>query len=139
MRTLLSLYNLVRFQFYFILTISPEECQMKSLRRKIFYFTQSSNSVPPNVYKLVYDYINNKPPLSLSYYLKKSCDVSNRSTRTSVNPYKLYKPLYRTNIMQRNIKYQGIKIWNSISQTIQELPKTSFKIKLKLLFLQSYN
>ena len=28
------LYKLVRFQFYFILTISPEECQMKSFGKK---------------------------------------------------------------------------------------------------------
>ena len=34
MRTLLSLYNSVRFQFCFILTTSPEECQMKSFGRK---------------------------------------------------------------------------------------------------------
>ena len=39
-----------RSSFCFILTISPEECQMKILERKIFYFTLSSNFVPPNVY-----------------------------------------------------------------------------------------
>ena len=34
MRTLLSLYNSVWFQFCFVLTISPEECHMKSFRKK---------------------------------------------------------------------------------------------------------
>ena len=33
--------------------------------------------------------------------------------------------------MQRSIKYQGVKIWNFLPQSIQKLPKTSFKIKLK--------
>ena len=90
--------------------------------------------------KLVHDYMNRKLLLSFFGYFNKSCDVSNRSTRTSVNPYNLYKPLYHNNRMQRNIEYQGVKIWNIIPQTIQKLPKTSsFKIKLKSFFLQSFN
>ena len=48
--------------------------------------------------------------LSFSDYFNKSCDVSNCLTRTSVNPYNWYKPIYRTNRMQRSIKYQGVKI-----------------------------
>ena len=73
--------------------------------------------------KLVHDYMNSKLSFSFSDYFNKSCDVSNRSTRTSVNPYNLYKPLYRNNRMQKSIKYQGIKIWNSVPQTIQKFPK----------------
>ena len=88
--------------------------------------------------KLVHDYINSKLPLSFSNYFNKSCDVSKCPTRTLVNPYNLYKSLYRNNRMQRSIKHQGIKIWNSIPQTMQKLPKTSFKIKLKSFLLQSY-
>ena len=54
--------------------------------------------------------MNSKLPLSFSDYFNISCGVSNRSTRTSVNPYNLSKPLYHTNRMQRSIKYQGVKI-----------------------------
>ena len=55
--------------------------------------------------KLVHDYMNSKLLLSFPNYFNKSCDVSNRSTRTLVNPYKLYTPLYRINRMQGiNIK-----------------------------------
>ena len=54
--------------------------------------------------------MNSKLPLSFSDHFNKSCYVSNRSTRTSVNLYSLSKPLYRTNRMQRSIKYQGVKI-----------------------------
>ena len=46
--------------------------------------------------KLVHDYMNSKLPLSFSDYFNKSCDVSNRSTRTSVNPYNLYKHIVIT-------------------------------------------
>ena len=89
--------------------------------------------------KLVHDYMNRKLPLSFSGYFNKSCDVSNCSTRTSENPYNLYKPLFHNNRMQRSIKYQDVKIWNSLPQSIEKLPKTSFKIKLKSFLLQSYN
>jgi len=34
--------------------------------------------------------------------------------------------------MQRSTKYQGVKIWNSIPQKIQKLPKNAFKNKFKL-------
>ena len=97
-----------------------------------------------NLYKietaqLVDNYMNSKFSLSFSDCFNKSCDVFNRSPRTSVNGYNLYKSLYCTNRMQRSIKYQGVKIWNSIPQTIQKLPKTFFKIKLKSFLLQPYN
>ena len=55
--------------------------------------------------KLVHDYMNRKLPPSFSGYFNKSCDVSNYSTRTSENPYNLYKPLFHNNRMQRSIKY----------------------------------
>ena len=89
--------------------------------------------------KLVHDYMNRKLPPSFSGYFNKSCDVSNCSTRTLDNLYNLYKPLFHNNRMQRSIKYQGVKIWNFLPQSIQKLPKISFKIKLKLFLLQSYN
>ena len=83
--------------------------------------------------------MNRKLPPSFSGYFDKSCDVSNCSTRTSKDPYNLYKLLFYNNRMQRSIEYQGVKIWNSLPQSIQKLPKTSFKIKLKSFLLQSYN
>ena len=89
--------------------------------------------------KLVHVYMNRKLPLSFSGYFNKSCNVSNCLTRTFENPYNLYKPLYHNNRMEKSIKYQGVKIWNSLPQTIQKLSKTSFKIKLKSFLLHSYN
>ena len=78
--------------------------------------------------KLVHDYMNRKLPLSFSGYFNKSCDVSNCSTRTSEKPYNLYKPLYHNNRMKRSIKYQGVKIWNTLPQTIQKLSKTFLRL-----------
>ena len=59
--------------------------------------------------KLVRDYMNRKLPSSFSCYFNKSSKVSNCSTRTSENPYNLYKPLFHNNRIQRSIKYQGVK------------------------------
>ena len=71
--------------------------------------------------KFVHDYINTKLPPSFSGYFNKSCNVSNCSTRTSENPYNLYKPLFHNNRMQRSIKYQSVKIWNSLPFKFQKL------------------
>jgi len=38
--------------------------------------------------------------------------------------------------MQRSIKFQGVKIWNSISQTIQKLPKLAFHSIIRKINLQ---
>jgi len=40
--------------------------------------------------------------------------------------------------MQKSIKFQGVKIWKPIPQTIQKLPKLALKNKLKQHFIQSY-
>ena len=56
-----------------------------------------------------------------------------------VLPYeKLVLPCYKSNRIQRSIKYQGVKVWNSIPVEIQNLPKSRFKIKLKSHLMQAY-
>ena len=86
--------------------------------------------------KLVHDYMNSKLPLSFSDYFNESCDVSNRSASTSVNPYNLYKPLYRNNRLQRSIKYQGVKIWNGVHSTNNsKTSKNFFQDKIKIFFV----
>ena len=49
-----------------------------------------------------------------------------------------YLPKARTNYGKFNIRFQGPKIWNAIDYDIKHLPISSFKIKLKQNFLQSY-
>ena len=64
--------------------------------------------------------------------------VNTRTTRSSSNPNNLYIPFYKSNRIQRSIKYQGVKVWNSIPVEIQNLPKSRFKIKLKSYLMQAY-
>ena len=47
--------------------------------------------------------------------------------------------IFRTNKLQRSIRYQGVKIWNSIPSDIQKLLKRHFIRKLKSHLLQTYN
>ena len=77
-------------------------------------------------------FLRDKLPSSsvFSHLFQKSLQISHRFTRFSSNENKLYIPLYRIRL-QRSIRYQGVFAWNSIPMKIQNLPKHSFKVKLK--------
>ena len=67
--------------------------------------------------KFVYRFMHNTLPQSFSDIFVKASEISGR-TRSSGNRHSLYIPRYNTNRLQRSIKYQGVKIWNSISLKI---------------------
>ena len=84
-------------------------------------------------------FLDKKPPSTLSELYSMTNKISRRLTRSSSNQNKLYMPLYRTNRLQEgSIKYQGVAMWNSIPQEIQNLPKHAFPVKLKDFYLQTY-
>ena len=62
------------------------------------------------VAKLVYDCIHHNVPYFLSNMFIKTPQVSARATRSSINTNNLYIPRYRTNKLQRSIRYHGVKI-----------------------------
>ena len=64
------------------------------------------------VAKLIYDCIRNNIPYSLSNMFIKTFQISARAARSSINTNNLYIPRYRTNKLQRSIRYQSVKIWN---------------------------
>ena len=76
-------------------------------------------------------------PQCFSNFFTKVGPVNTPTTRSS-NPNNLYIPCYKTSRIQRSIKYQGVKVWNSIPVEIQNLPKSRFKIKLKSHLMQAY-
>ena len=73
--------------------------------------------------------MNNTLPQSFSDFYAKVSDISGRTTRSSGNRYNLYILRYNTNRLQRSIKYQGVKIWNSIPLKIQNIPFSTKKIQ----------
>ena len=82
--------------------------------------------------------MHNTLPQCFSNFFTKVGPVNTPTTRSSSNPNNLYIPCYKTNRIQRSIKYQGVKVWNSIPVEIQNLPKSRFRIKLKSHLMQAY-
>ena len=82
----------------------------------------------------VFKWNRNSVLISFSNFFKKTSDVSKRITRQSSKSSNLYIPRYRSNRLQRSIKYQGVKVWNSIPESIKKLSKNLFKKQLKEYF-----
>jgi len=76
--------------------------------------------------KLMYNWNKSKPPISFTDYFLKREQISNRTTRHS-NDNSLQIFRYRSNRLQRCIKFQGVKVWNSISISIKTLTINAFK------------
>ena len=66
-------------------------------------------------------------PQSFSDFYVKVSEISRRTTRSSGNRHSLYIPCFNTHRLQRSIKYQGVKVWNSIPFKIQNLPFSTLK------------
>ena len=86
----------------------------------------------------VFKWNRNSAPIYFSNFFKKTSDASKRTTRQSCKSSNLYIPRYRSNRLQKSIKYQGVKVWNSISENIKKLSKNLFKKQLKEYFLSHY-
>ena len=71
--------------------------------------------------------MHNTLPQSFSDFYVKVSEISGRTTRSSGNRHSLYISRYNTNRLQRSIKYQGVKTWNSIPLKIQNLPFSTLK------------
>ena len=91
--------------------------------------------------KLMYNIVHRPRhlPNNFSKYFKKACKISQRSMRsTNEENDLLYIPRFRSNRLQNSIRYQGVKIWNSIPHSIRLLSPISFNVKLKNFFVESY-
>ena len=66
-----------------------------------------------------------------------SVQIHNYNTRLSSKmSYAIHK--VRTNYGIFNIRFQGSKVWNDISDHIKLLPLKSFKKNLKLILIEKY-
>ena len=62
--------------------------------------------------KLMFNF--DKLPNCFTKYFKKVSEIHSRVTRSSDNNM-LYLPKYRSNRLQRSLKYRGVKVWNDVS------------------------
>ena len=77
--------------------------------------------------KLMHQYYRYSLP---STFFQKVSSIHNRNTRMH-SQNMLYLPKFSTLRTQKSIKYQGTKIWNSISIDLRNLPFNKFKTILK--------
>ena len=89
------------------------------------------NTYKHEVAKFVYNCNKALSPTPFLNYFKKTHQVSIRLTRQSEDKDNLYIPKYRSNRLQRCIKYQGVKVWNNIPTEIKKLSFNSFKSRFK--------
>ena len=85
----------------------------------------------------MYKFHNQLLPSVFQSFFTRLDTVHSYHTRLSAKQ-SYYLPKARTNYGKFNIQFQGPKIWNAIDYDIKHLPISSFKIKLKQSFLQSY-
>ena len=89
--------------------------------------------------KLIHSHLTHDLPYALSNLFTLSNSVSRKSTRsTNAHSKRLYIPRYKTNRLQKCIKYRGSKVWNDIPTEIQNSTTKQFKGKLKKFLLQQY-
>ena len=70
--------------------------------------------------KLMFNLDRCKLPTSFTKYFKKVSHIHFRVTRSSVNN-KLYLPRYRSNRLQRSLKYRGVKVWNDVPCNLKKI------------------
>ena len=80
----------------------------------------------------LYRFFHDDLPTTLTELFVKNSNVTNRITRFTNNcEMTLYIASYTSSKMQRSMKYQGVKIWNSIPRQIKSSSFRAFKTKYK--------
>ena len=82
------------------------------------------------------NYNNSLPPCFFDFFNPLSA-IHVRSTRSKTNN-NLYLPKFSTCRCQQSIKYQGVKIWNSLNPELKKQSFKKFKANLKNDLLETY-
>jgi len=83
------------------------------------------------------DFEKNKLSNFFNDYFCKTLQVHTWLTR-SAEKQLLYLPRYRTNCLQRSIKFTGVKIWNNLPNFLKSTPYHKFSYLYKRHILESY-
>ena len=68
--------------------------------------------------KSMYKFIHKQLSVQFDNYFDGVLAINKRSTRASPKKNQLHIPRFRTNRLQRSIKYKGVKVWNDIFNKI---------------------
>ena len=110
--------------------VTPYYEQSKILKLKDLYTYE--------VAKMMHKHSRKQLPSSFNSYFATVNAKHTRTTRLASSDFNLFLPRYRTKKLQRNFKYQGVKIWNSLSEELKILSFNQFKIKYKQKLLSKY-
>ena len=88
------------------------------------------------VAKFMYKYTRKNLPPSFSSFFTSIASVHTRSTRLASSQYSLYLPRYKTLTLQRNIKFQGVKIWNSVPLETKNYPSIDSRYNIRSICCQ---
>ena len=90
------------------------------------------------IFKLMFRHTRYNIPERFCSFFKNISSIHIRTTRSSSNRRNYYLPCYRSNKLQRSLKYQGVKIWNSLPNNLKEkMVYTVFK-NVRKSILQVY-
>ena len=78
-----------------------------------------NNLLSQETAKFMYKFIHKQLPVQFDNYFDDVHAIHKRSTRTSQMKNQLYIPRFRTNRLQRSIKYREVKVWNDIPKEIK--------------------
>ena len=67
----------------------------------------------------MYKFIHKQLPVQFENYFNRVLAINKRSTSASKKKIQLYIPRFRTNRLQRSIKYRGVKVWDDIPNEIK--------------------
>ena len=87
--------------------------------------------------KFVYSYISKYTPKYFNDYFVEFKNSSVHNTRSS-SRQNLILPLYATNRVQKSIKFQGAKLWNSLPFPLKQSSRRKFLKTHKELIFQNY-
>ena len=87
--------------------------------------------------KFVYSYISKYTPQYFNDYFIEFKNANVHNTRSS-SRQNLILPLYATNRVQKSIKFQGAKLWNSLPFSLKQSSRRKFLKTHKELIFQNY-
>ena len=110
-------------------SVSPYYYKLKILKLADLYIYKIAKIMHQHSRKALPDY--------LSSFFTTTPQIYNRPTRSHSNNT-LYLSKFSTSRCQRSIKFQGTKIWNSISIKLQNQSFYNFKFNFKSFLLKLY-
>ena len=87
----------------------------------------------------MYKFHNNLLPVAFDqFYIFRSMRLLIIVQDLLLNNHTIYQKLDRTNYGIFNIRFQGVKIWNSLEENVKSLSFSQFKKRIKIEMIQKY-